>query len=286
MSTTIFSHSGSIGDVIGSIPAMRTYYQKTGKRIHLKLIKDVPAFYYQGATHPTKDDKGVEVMLNQRAIDLLKPLLLAQDCIDSVSTHVEGEDLGVELHKFRETNVGMPGLSINRWYFYVYPDLAADLSVPWLQVPESEKDFAMGKILITRSERYRNQNLDYSFLKPHEDECVFAGTMREYNNFCMTYNLNIRKLNDTNFLELAQAIKQSKFHITNQTMANQISTGLFHPALLEVCTFAPNCIIFGKDRYDFLGQHGLEYSFHLLCGTEKEYLERIKAEIENKKAAV
>lgn len=264
METQAFSHSGSIGDTIAAIPAMKTYYEKTGKKIHMKFIKDVPAFYYEGATHPTKSDEGTMVMLNQKVIDMMTPLFLAQECIAEVSTYVEGEDRGVELHAIRETNVGMPGLSINRWYFYVYPDLACDLSKPWLTVPDCEKDWAKGKIIITRSERYTNSNIGYSFLKPYEDELVFVGTMREYNNFCMSYDLNIKKLATNNFLDLAQAIKQSRFHITNQTMANQISTGLCHPSMLEVCTFAPNCIPIGEDRYDFLAQGAAEHYFNEL----------------------
>jgi len=79
---------------------------------------------------------------------------------------------------YETQNVGMPALSINRWYFYVFPDMACDLSEVWIDVPDSEIDLARGKILVTRSERYRNDRIDYSFLKPYEDEIMFCGTMR------------------------------------------------------------------------------------------------------------
>lgn len=263
-----FSHTGNIGDVISAIPAMRQFHIKTGKYIRLYLVRDVHGVYYDGATHPTKDNSGKNVMLNQKMIDMLTPLLLAQEYICEVVSITEEEyketDILCHLEWIRETNVGMPSLSINRWYFYVFPDLAFDLSKKWLNVPDSDIDLAKEKIIITRTERYTNHNINYSFLKPIEDDLIFSGTMREYNIFCMTYDLNIKKLTVDNFLTLAQAIKQSRFHVTNQTMANQISTGLFHPSILETCTFAPNCIPVGEDRYDFLAQEGLNYYFDFL----------------------
>lgn len=271
-----FLHSGNSGDIIGSLPAIREFYRKTGIKPILYLRKNVEAWYYDGAVHPVKNpETGKNVMLNDAMINMLMPLLKAQPFFEDIRTWTD-EPIGCDLDQIRETYVGMPGLSLNRWYFYVYPDLACDLSKPWLEVPDTDKDLAKGKIIITRTERYTNPNISYSFLKSYEDELVFSGTMREYNIFCMTYDLNIRKLTITNFLELAQAIKQSRFHITNQTMANQISQGIFHPSILEVCGFAPNCIPIGENRYDFLAQGGLEWAFHQLNGTTKSYIDKIK----------
>jgi len=270
-----FLSSGNSGDTLAALPSMKEFYRKTGIKPTLFLRKDVEAFYYEGAVHPVKTE-GKNVMLNQQMVDMLTPLLKSQPFLEDVKTWVD-EEIGCDLDSIRETNVGMPGLSINRWYFYVFPDLACDLSKPWLTVPDSDKDLAKGKVIITRTERYRNESIDYSFLKPYEDNLIFSGTMREYNNFCMQFDLNIKKLTVDNFLTLAQAIKQSRFHITNQTMANQISTGLMHPSILEVCTYAPNCIPIGEDRYDFLAQAGLEYYFHKLYGDLDEYIGKIKA---------
>ena len=269
-----FLHSGNAGDVLAAIPAMKTFYEKKGVKPILYLRKGVPAFYYEGAIHPIKNEEGEAVMLNSKMIEMLIPLLKAQSFFEDVKEW-EDEEISFDLDWIRETNVGMPSFSINRWYFYVFPDLACDLSKPWLEIPDSDKDLAKNKIIITRTERYHN-NADYSFLKPYEDDLIFSGTMREYNVFCMNYDLNIKKLTVDNFLTLAQAIKQSRFHITNQTMANQISTGIMHPSILELCSFAPNCIPIGENRYDFLAQNALEYYFHKLYGDENEYLDSLK----------
>lgn len=267
--TTSFSHTGSLGDCVGSIPAMNTYYEKTGKKIILYLIKDRPFEYHiEGIIHSTKNKEGEAVLLNEQVINMLIPLLNEQECIEDARIWVD-EKIDYALEKFRDTNVGMPNTSINRWFFYAFPDLACDLSKEWLTVPDTDKDLAKGKIIITRTERYQNEWINYFFLKKYEDELIFSGTMREWNNFCMGYDLNVKKLAVTNFLDVAQAIKQSRFHITNQTLANQISQGIFHPAIMETCLVAPNCTPIGKDRYDFLSQVALEYYFDVLY---KKYL--------------
>jgi len=80
----------------------------------------------------------------------------------------------------------------------------------------------------------------------------------------MSFDLNIKKFNIGSFLELAQAIKQCRFHISNQTQAFQLSEGLKVPRILEVCEFAPNVIPIGKDAYDFLSQGALEWYFNVL----------------------
>lgn len=270
-----FLHSGNSGDVIGSLPAIREFYRKSGIKPVLYLREGVEAFYYEGAVHPVKGSDGKSVMLNKVMIDMLIPLLKQQDFFEDVLQWTD-EKIWWDLDNIRHCNVGMPGLSLNRWYFYAFPDLACDLSKPWLTVPDSEKDLAKDKIIITRTERYLNQAVDYSFLKDYEDELIFSGTQREWNIFCMSYDLNIKKLTVDNFLTLAQAIKQSRFHITNQTLANQISTGLMHPSLLEACEYAPNCIPIGENRFDFMSQHGLEYNFHRLYGDEVKYIEQLQ----------
>lgn len=275
METTSFSHPGNIGDCWAAIPAMNAYYKKTGKKIMLYLVNGHRAEYYEGATHPTKNEAGEMVMLNLKMIEMMIPLLKEQECIADVKVWADKE-ITVNLGDIRNTYVGMPAFSINRWYFYPFPDLSCDLSGKWLTVPDAEKDIAKDKIIITRSERYRIESIDYSFLKPYEDDCLFCGTMREYNNFCMSFGLNIRKLNITNFLELAQAIKQCKFHITNQTQAFQLSEGLKVPRILELCSYAPNCIPIGEKAYDFFGQKQLEYYFHELNGTLADFIEKEK----------
>lgn len=274
-----FIHPGNIGDCWAAIPAMREYYRQTGNKIKLYLVANQDAHYYDGATHPTKDEKGINVMLNNKMIEMMIPLLQAQEFIDEAKIW-ENEPFDYDFGMIRETEVGMPGMSINRWYFYIYADLNCDLSKVWLDVPRgtSAPDEIKGKIIVTRSERYLNPNANYSFLKEYEDDIVFVGTMREYNVFCMGFDLNIKKYHVNNFLELTVAIRDCKFHITNQTQAFQLSEGLKVPRILEIFRHAPNCIPIGEKAYDFFSQIGLEAGFHKLNGTYDGWIEKLKKE--------
>lgn len=283
MSNTIsFLHHGNIGDVHSAIPAMREQARQINGKINLYLKADQPAEYYKGATHPTRNESGEFVCLNLKMIEMMIPLYKAQSFINEVKLW-EGEKIDWDLNVIRVVNVGMPHTNISRWYFYIIPNLTCDLSKASLDVPDSEKDLAKGKILINRTERYHcGDHMDFSILKPYEDDCLFIGTMREYNNFCMTYDLNIVKLNVDNFLEYAQAIKQSKFYLSNQSQGFQLAELQKHPRILETCISATNVIPIGEKAYDFISQHGFEYAFHELNGTMKTY---IGAKIEELKKA-
>lgn len=253
-----FSHSGNCGDVLASLPSLKEFYKKTGKRAILYLKSDQKAFYYEGAIHPVKDETGAEVMLNQYMIKMVLPLLNAQNYIE-FAKEWQGEEVAIDLDAIRTNYVGMPNSPIQLWYPFIYPDLYCDLSEAWLEVPDTEKDFAKGKFIVTRTERYLNNKIDYSFLKDYENDILFAGTELEFIIFKTRFGLNIKRLEVNDFLELAQAVKQSKFHLSNQTMAYQISEGIKKPRIVEICSYAPNVIPFGKDGYSFYAQGAVQY---------------------------
>lgn len=257
------SHHGNIGDFWAALPAIRQFYRATNVKPIVYLVKDHPAIYAAGLTHPTKSDTGAEVSLNQSMCEMMKPLAEAQDYIEEVriiSTHdYDKENIDISLSEIRNTYVGCPNFDLRRWYFYVFPDLACNLFEQYIFVEDSEKDLAKGKIIVSRSERYQNETINYSFLKKYEDDVVFCGTMREYNQFTMNFNLEIPKLIVNDFYEYAQALKQCKFHLSNQTMAFQISQGLQIPRIVELCNYAPNVIPTGEKAYDFFSQLALEW---------------------------
>ena len=86
--TTSFSHNGSIGDVWAAIPAMNEYYRFSGRKIILYLVNGVKAFYYEGASHPTKNANNDDVMLNENMINMMIPLLKTQEwCADAPGEH-------------------------------------------------------------------------------------------------------------------------------------------------------------------------------------------------------
>lgn len=254
-----FLHEGTMGDVIAAIPAISEFYRKKGTKVNLYLVNGTTPIYYEGATHPTVDKEGNMVMLNEQMIDMLVPLLEAQECIEYAGVW-SGQTIHVNLNKIRDhaKGINLPNGCISRWYFYVFPQMACDLSKVWLTVPETDKDFAKGKIIVSRTERYLNPNIHYRFLKQYENDILFAGTELEHIIFNARFGLNTQRLQINNFLELAQAVNQCRFHISNQTMCFQLSQGLKKPRILEVCSYAQNVYPIGEDAYDFYGQLALE----------------------------
>jgi len=275
METKSFLHDGTIGDVWAAIPAIKEYCRQMDKKAIIYLTNGQKATYYDGATHPTRDSENNMVMLNEQVINMMIPLLKAQPYIKDAKIHNE-ELIDVDLNAIRHTFVNIPFGMLSRWYFYKFPELVCNLAEEYIFVPDAEKDFAKDKIIVARTERYLNDFISYSFLKEYEDDLVFVGTMREYNNFCMTFDLNIRKMVISNFLELAQALKQSKGLISNQTQIFQIAEGLKIPRIVELCAFAPNVVPIGDNAFDFYGQQGLEIYFHRINGTTEQYIHKLK----------
>ena len=243
-------HSGSIGDVWASLPAVKKLAELTKKKITYYLRPNIHAYYYDGATHPTKDENGTQVMLNKKMIEMMIPLLEAQPYIQKAEIHTT-QPIWVPLTKFRHTEVGMPYHDLRKWYFYTYPNIFCDdLYKPYIFIPDAEKDFAKGKLIVARSERYRNADMNYGFLKQYEGQMIFAGTKLEYVDFCARFDVEMPLLKIDNFLELAQALKQCVGMISNQTMLFQIAEGMKINRMVEICKMAPNVCVQGPNGYE------------------------------------
>lgn len=270
--TSSWVHQGSIGDVHCSLAVIKEYHRKTGKKVILYLAKDIKAFYYEGAVHPTTDSSGVQVMLNQQVIDMMIPLYKAQYYIEDCKVW-NNEPINVDLGKIRETFVNMPYGDLRMWYPIVYPDLACDFSEPYIEIPEMKENIAKGKLIVARSERYHNPQVNYRFLKQYENRLLFIGNDLEYAIFTLRFNLNIDRVVINDFLELAQILNQSLGLLSNQSQIFQIAEAKKIPRAVELCSFAPNVIPMGKNGYYFYAQEALEYYVKLLLGeTEKTQL--------------
>ncbi len=197
--------------------------------------------------------------------EMLIPLLKAQSYIED-ATIWNGEHIDVNLNKIRETPMNQSAGILSRWYFWVFPNLACDISKPYLEMPYLHYDYAVGKILVNRTIRYHNPFVRYNFLKDYESDLLFTGTKQEHEIFCDRWALSIPYLEISNFYQLAQAIAQCRFLLGNQSMPMQIAEGLKTPRMVEVCQSCPNVIPIGGEGYDFVQQVGAEYYFNFLYG--------------------
>lgn len=246
------------GDIIATLPGIREACRRHSAQADLFIWMNRRGISYDGAVHPYGGP-----MITEYAYGLLKPLLEEQDYIRHVLPW-QGQTIHVDLDELRQVNVGMPYGSIHRWPFYKWPDMACDLSVPWLRIPRDylPHEELVDKVIVNRTSRYHNGFINYFFLQKHQDRLVFAGMPDEHAAFCKEWELEIPHLKVDNFLQLAIAMKSCKFFLGNQSVCYGIAEGLKIPRLLEVCPFAPNVIPFGPNAYDFQMQGALEYLFN------------------------
>lgn len=260
----IFSikHSMPAGDLLGLLPGIRQVCKENDSKCIIYQRVDLAygemSGAYIGAAYSIKDEKGEAVTMNRPVFDALKPLLLYQNYIEDFREW-DGESTTFDMDELRRCDTTMPYGSINRWPFYLWPDMACDLSEAWLETPDIKETNSEGQILINRTERYNNMLISYNFLKGYGDRVYFLGLPNEHKIFNERHRLEVSRLEGKDFLEIATALKNCKLYIGNQSAIFQIAEGLKIPRILEVCKQMPNVIGSGKGFYDFLHQPQLEY---------------------------
>jgi hypothetical protein len=263
-----FRHCANPGDVIACLAVCRSYYEITGKKVVFCQILGHPGNYYFGAVHPTTNEEGAMVTMNQKMFDMLKPLVESQHFIERFEVF-NGQKITVDLDVIRnKTNVGMPNGFLASWPMYIYPDLSRDISKFWMELNLKDhrlKKQVKNKIIINFTERYREYTIRYDFLKSYATDLIFAGTEREYYLFTNTYGVNIPRLEVNDFLELGYAIKFCRFFMGNQSMCWNLANAIGKPRLLEVFFGAHNCHPnIGENNYGYSNQVGAEYLFRMM----------------------
>lgn len=259
--TITFRSSGLSGDLISFMAGVKAMCESNQSKAVIYMWMDRKCRLYEGAQHPYGD-----VMFNQYAFDMMKPLIEAQSYVESFQIWT-GEAFLVDLDIHREYNIGLPFGSIHKWMGLMYPEMLADLSEAWLETGTkkmSDMERFEGKILINRTSRYNNHTVNYFFLKDHQDKLMFLGTPAEHKAFNEEWNLNIPHLIVKDFLDLATQLSACRFFIGNQSMCYAIAEGMKIPRLMEYCTFAPNVIAVGKNAYEYAWQSALEILFNKL----------------------
>ena len=268
-------HSVNPGDLIACMSNMKKYYDATQRKLIVSQQIGMLAQYYPGAIHPTVNEEDRNVCCNDKMWEMLKPLVESQEYVHSFEKY-EGQHVDLDFNVIRGTTfVNLPNGMIQSWIVYAFPDLAYDLTKPWIflkdeNCPLQIKSDVDGKILLNFTERYRNTNLNYYFLKHYMNDLVFAGTEREHYLFCEQWQLQIPRLIVNDFLELGYAIKNCRFILANQSLNWNIAEAMKTPRILEVCSYASNCAPFvGEDSYGYFHQIAAEHYFEILYNKTK-----------------
>jgi len=240
-----FKHSGHTGDVIYSLPTMKALAAKTALYLNAGAKSTMPP----GFNHPYGDDQ-----LPEKVIEMLRPLLLSQDYINKVEKFTHDKAVDFDLDIFRDTPQNLRAGSISQWYFPVF-GISCDLSVPWITLEKTR--MAEEYIIISRSSRYNNESLDYSFLSRYP-KLGFVGIESEYNQIKRSI-AKIEYFRVENFLELALIINSSGLFIGNQSFPYSIAESMKVPRLLEQCLYAPNVIPMGGYSHPIVFQKQFEF---------------------------
>jgi len=135
---TRFKHFTNPGDLMATMASFKAYNELSKRKVIVCQQIDVRANYYQGAQHETKDTAGEMVCMNQKMYDKIRPLILSQDYIEDMEPYV-GQQIQVDIDVIRKKNfVNIPHGSIQAWPFYAYPDLAYDLTRPWIELNDAD----------------------------------------------------------------------------------------------------------------------------------------------------
>jgi hypothetical protein len=240
-------HSGNAGDIIYSLNAVRSASILHDTQVVLFLKLDTPIQLHPSFKHPLGG-----VMLNKYMFDNLKPLLLECDFIYDVLPYTN-QKVDYDFDNFRNVGFNLGAGDIKKWYLYAYPELQ-----------ENYKDSLIFKryrlydnyIVVNRSERYNNGQLDYSILNRVNCPIYFVGTETEYQLMKAKVE-KIEYVKHLNFLELKNFISKSTLFIGNQSMCYSIAEQCAANRLLEVYYGCPNVITDGLQMYN---QEGFEYA--------------------------
>jgi hypothetical protein len=211
-------------------------------------------------SQPFQNSDGESIMMGEETFKMLISLLEAQEYIESVLEY-RGEKVDYDLDEMRlKVFTNQPLGSLARWPFYAFPELACDLSEPSISVSSVSYPTDFSRVAICNfTNRYRNNWINYFFLKQYEERLCFVGLQKEHEDFNKKWGLKINYLQLDNFLELAWAMKNSIGFLGNQSMAFQIAENLKISRILEVYQMMPNVIpCGGKFAVDFYHQQALE----------------------------
>jgi hypothetical protein len=239
-----FKHSGNAGDIIYSLPAALAL---SGNR-HIHYYLNVGQVgHYGKRPHPLGG-----LMLNERMVEMLKPLLLSQTYLASCELF-DNQPIDFDFDLIRSYPFPLNRGNICRWYFYLFA-VNADLSKPWLKVDGDEewKEY----IVLSRSQRYQAPGISYSFLNKYSKK-IFVGVETEWKEMRQQLpDIEYKPVHD--FRELAKIIAGSKLFIGNQSFPFSLAEALKTQRLLEVYHLCPNVNVEGPGGNDFCYQSQFE----------------------------
>lgn len=272
MKNLTIKHSGHMGDIIYSLPAIKRLSEVYGRKVEVLVFVDRTWEFFSAEDRPKTG------LIDEDGLSLIKDVLSSTSYISDVRKW-KGEfvNYDFDMVKHRGQEIGMPHSNISRWYMYLFPEASTDLSKPTLDLLDVDAEYYHRHervctipdhdyILVNRTSRWLNPYINYVFLHKYE-HVYFVGSKSEYEHFMLNVP-SAKYIEVDNGLHLASLIGHSKVFIGNQSLCYAVAEQLKTTRILEACSNATNVLPIGKNGYDFYTQQGLEYLVDFLYKKE------------------
>lgn len=229
--TRTFKHSGDLGDIIYSLPAVKAL----GGGV---LFLDTAGG--QSEPHVHRQTVRGRTRFNAASYQTIRPLLMEQPYLEDVRVW-QGESVQYNLDSFRASfnnthqNLAYQHLSA----FGLSEELA---NQPWLSLRSAPIKLSK-PIIINRSPRHHSKyhwwmiNIDRLAL-----EAIFLGHPKEHEIFEYTFDCKVDYHATQDALEIARILKGSQLLVANQSFIMSLAIGLGTAFMQERFDYAPNCV--------------------------------------------
>lgn len=236
-----FVHSGNLGDIVYSLHFAKQFTKNIWNKNAFKLYLRVNVKGNSIKNHPYGN-----VYLNKESAIWAKSFFESQPYISSVEIIDSSTKLNKDvfsLDSFRNLPISFNGMYIPKWYYYLIHCLMKDLSFekPWIKLGVDNR--SNNKIVISRTLRYRNKNINYKLLKNKQNECIFIGLPEEYNEF--KKNFECEFIQPKSALEAGNLINSCKLFIGNQSFFYSLAESAKVKRLCELDYNCPNTFSHG-----------------------------------------
>lgn len=207
-----FAHYGKIGDLLYSINFARELTQAcNGDKFNFKIQTNVP---FTPGKNEQQSCKGKKVFFTVEEAQFIKPLIEAQPYINQVLIDDNVLSSQFDLSLFRHQRINYFAGDIRDWYYQLTPNfLPRDF---YSQIIFANKNTTYkDKIIITLSQRYVNQFVDYKQLEQFKDHLIFLGTQIEHKVFCQKYFKIDYTGKFNSLLQIAEVLAGAKGFISN-----------------------------------------------------------------------
>lgn len=259
-----FRHSGKLGDIIYSLPAVRALGGGS-------YFVDHRTEYFQ------------KPPLGEASAEMMTQLLRTQSYIHDAALY-DGRLVTCDLDRFRDKAGGIHvfnflraqgnrfagllfGNAVEQMRENIIPKIEVDLPQchwdcvslpgkanlePWLSGISPKH---IGDIVVCKTDRYPGQ-LDWRMLAPFARKTVFVGLELEHFAFCES-RFPVEFYKATDFVDLAQVIAAAKLFVANQGFGLALAEAMSVPRVVEVFDESPNRIL-STNAHDSLTREIIE----------------------------